>query len=324
MPLTNGPLSHMLRNRIYLGEINHKGQSFPGDHAALVAPDLFAAVQERLGGNTRRPAVSVNGRSAALLLGRIFDDRGHPMSPSHAVKGNIRYRYYVSSAWIQGRKAEAGSIARVPALLVENTVTQALLKNGVMEAHPGSTNTAITSDLLAAHDLRVEVHAHNLQIHLNVGPIRQDRGTDRHESPHHKGITIFDPDADVERQTVLIPFDPHPRKRQREILLPDRQGTEYIRPLRQKEQQNLIRSIALAKSWVREIKNGAAVRTIASREDKTERAIRMNLSLAFLDPKLVKAVMHGTLPRGVSARRLVDAPATWNAQWQRIGLSRPG
>ena len=35
-----------------------------------------------------------------------------PMSPSHANKKGVRYRYYVSHALLQNRKANAGSIAR--------------------------------------------------------------------------------------------------------------------------------------------------------------------------------------------------------------------
>ncbi len=49
----------------------------------------------------------------------------------------------------------------------------------------------------------------------------------------------------------------------------------------------------------------------------------MTLSLAFLDPKLVRAALNGSLPRGVSTRRLIDAPMLWHDQWQQIGLSRP-
>jgi hypothetical protein len=47
-----------------------------------------------------------------MLAGLIFDDRSHPMSPSHANKKGVRYRYHVSQALLQNRKAEAGSIAR--------------------------------------------------------------------------------------------------------------------------------------------------------------------------------------------------------------------
>ena len=47
------------------------------------------------------------------------------MSPSHAAKGGRRYRYYVSQAILQGRKHEAGSVARVPALEIEARVAEA-------------------------------------------------------------------------------------------------------------------------------------------------------------------------------------------------------
>jgi hypothetical protein len=39
--------------------------------------------------------------------------------------------------------------------------------------------------------------------------------------------------------------------------------------------------------------------SIASREGKTERSIRMTLSLAFLAPDIVKAAVEGRLPRGL-------------------------
>ena len=59
-------------------------------------------------------------------MGLIFDDRGHPMSPSHANKKGVRYRYYVSHALLQNRKANAGSIARVSAPDVEALVCNAV------------------------------------------------------------------------------------------------------------------------------------------------------------------------------------------------------
>src|ERR1035437_8955631 len=42
--LTNGPLAHLLRNRVYLGELNHRNRSYPGEHQAIVSPELFAEV----------------------------------------------------------------------------------------------------------------------------------------------------------------------------------------------------------------------------------------------------------------------------------------
>ena len=48
------------------------------------------------------------------------------MSPSHAAKGGHRYRYYVSQAILQGRKGDAGSIVRVPAMEIERRVAEAV------------------------------------------------------------------------------------------------------------------------------------------------------------------------------------------------------
>jgi hypothetical protein len=35
----------MLRNRMYVGEINHRDKSYPSEHAPIIDPRLFEAVQ---------------------------------------------------------------------------------------------------------------------------------------------------------------------------------------------------------------------------------------------------------------------------------------
>src|SRR3954469_19566514 len=130
VPLTNGPLAYLLRNRVYLGELNHKGASHPGQHEPIIAPSLYDAVQDKLTTN-RNGCRMQRAASGALLLGRIFDDRGNRMTPSTAKKGELRYRYYISSVLAQGRKSDAGSIRRVSASQIEAVVLEAL-----RTAHP--------------------------------------------------------------------------------------------------------------------------------------------------------------------------------------------
>jgi site-specific DNA recombinase len=50
--------------------------------------DLFEAVQARLTEQTNNHRAT-RMASEALLTGRIFDDRGNLMSPSHARKGSV-------------------------------------------------------------------------------------------------------------------------------------------------------------------------------------------------------------------------------------------
>ena len=48
------------------------------------------------------------------------------MSPSFSTNNGVRYRFYVSSALLRGRKAEAGSVRRVAAQAIEDAVVQAV------------------------------------------------------------------------------------------------------------------------------------------------------------------------------------------------------
>jgi hypothetical protein len=56
------------------------------------------------------------------------------------------------------------------------------------------------------------------------------------------------------------------------------------------------------------------------RAGKTERSVRMTLSLAFLSPNLAKAAIDGRLPRGFGTKRLMDLPMAWSDQWSSLGL----
>ena len=55
-----GALYHLLRSRIYRGEVVHKGISYPGEHKAIVDEELWNAVQARLAEN--RNTTQVPGR----------------------------------------------------------------------------------------------------------------------------------------------------------------------------------------------------------------------------------------------------------------------
>src|SRR3954467_8180151 len=80
VPLTNGPLAHLLRNRVYLGKLNHRDASHPGEHAPIITRTVFEAVQEKLTAN-RNGTHARRAASGALLVGRLFDDRGNRMTP---------------------------------------------------------------------------------------------------------------------------------------------------------------------------------------------------------------------------------------------------
>jgi hypothetical protein len=65
------------------------------------------------------------------------------------------------------------------------------------------------------------------------------------------------------------------------------------------------------------------IESIAARERKSERSIRMTLSLAFVAPPIVAAAIEGRLPRGFGSKRLMDLPMVWSQQWTVLGLKAP-
>jgi site-specific DNA recombinase len=92
-----GSLAYLLRNRFYIGEITYRGEVHRSEHEPILGRDLFEAVQAKRAANAVARQVRLRG-SAAILTGRLFDDRGNRMSPTHANKRGVRYRYYVSHA----------------------------------------------------------------------------------------------------------------------------------------------------------------------------------------------------------------------------------
>jgi len=120
---TRGPLAHLLKNRFYVGEVAFKGEILKGEQPAIIDRDLFDAVQARLN-EQRTTSSTTRMRSETLLAGRIFDDRGNRMTPSHTRKRGRKHRYYVSAALINGMADRAGSVRRVPADQISAGISQ--------------------------------------------------------------------------------------------------------------------------------------------------------------------------------------------------------
>ena len=321
--LTNGPLAYMLRNRLYLGEINHRDQSYPGEHRPIVDPALFGQVQARLDEN-RRGRCLKNERSQALLLGKLYDDRGNRMTPSYAIKKGVRYRYYVSCVLAQGRKDEAGSISRIASDAIETIVTDAVAKL------PGT-------DAGATRRNRPMPAGFDEKPHLDVGDVTERQPDPAHDRERVEQLVdkimirsqsveirlVERADLSVQSNVTTIPWSPATFRRRREVIQPTDVSSAAVRPIRTEARTKLLAAIAKGRRWLDGIVSAAAsdIESIAAREGLSERSARMILSLAFLAPDIVKAAVNGTLPRGFGVSRLTDLPASWNEQRQRLGLA---
>jgi site-specific DNA recombinase len=295
IPFTRGPLAHLLRNRFYIGEVAFKGEVLPGEQPAILDRDLFDAVQAKLN-DQRTNHTAARAKSEALLIGRIYDDRGNRMTPSHARKGGIKYRYYLSSPLLHGQPGRVGSVRRVPAAEVE-----ALVACAVRE-HLGGSTESEDGDLIRNRVVRVEVQADQLAV--EVKPEKAPNAEDH------------------DRLVLRVPWKKTPMKRRRDIIVPACVSPRDRRPIRAETRATLVASIARGRRWLDEIVAGTvSVEQIAARDKCSIRQVNMTISLAFLAPELVTAAVEGRLPRGIGVTRLRDAPAEWSRQYAMLGLS---
>ena len=213
------------------------------------------------------------------------------MSPTWATKGSKRWRYYVSQAALQGDRSKAGSIVRFPAGVVEALVADAI---GKLSSNGAASQTDVR-DLID----RVEIGRTTIQIRLSEVS-----------------------EADAGASIMTLPWSPPSPYRKREIIQGANDTKADARPMRANARAILIEALGDAHRWLDELLSDPrqTLESLASREGKTERSIRMTLSLAFLAPDIGKAAVEGRLPRGFGLKRLVGLPVAWPDQWRTLGL----
>ena len=150
-PLMRGSLYGMLQNRLYIGEVEHKGRSYPAEHQAIIGLELWKAVQVVLSKGKSERDLGSRASHPSLLAGIVFDAAGDRLTPSHAKKGSKRYRYYVSRRLITNTVEAVGDGQRLPAGELEGVVTGALFE---LLAAPSSLLAALGGEPLNTVDQR--------------------------------------------------------------------------------------------------------------------------------------------------------------------------
>jgi site-specific DNA recombinase len=124
---------------------------------------------------------------------------------------------------------------------------------------------------------------------------------------------------------LTLPWTRPSPRRKREIIQGANNAKTYARPMPANSRATLIEALHDAHRWLDELLSDPrhTLESLALREGKSERSIRMTLSLAFLAPEIVKAAVEGRLPRGFGLKRLVDLPMAWPDQWRTLELQAP-
>ncbi|MFC3085394.1 recombinase family protein [Tabrizicola soli] len=292
-PFSRGALFHLLRNRLYLGEIRHGDTYHPGLHPAIVDATLFDAVQHRLDGNARKRKSARESVARSALTGRIFDADGHPMSPTFAYgKGGRLYRYYVSAPLQQGARRSAGDTGprRASGPALEESLATALRRlmpeDMRMDVDP------------LARILRIEVLRDGVEVVLPITLLRR-----------------LEPRLATGEQAAVDPADPTHLRLELPLRLSTHRGrTEILAAAPRPRKADPVLVAALRSAQQMFMRGTQGRPTLDAAPDTSHR--RRLVRLAFLAPDLQRAILAGEQPENLTLARFLDSdlPLSWAAQ----------
>ena len=269
-----------------------QGQWFQGEHAAIVDRKTFDQVQQLLASKSAGRKAHRTA-SEALLMGKLYDDRGNRMSPSFSTNKGVRYRFYVSSALLRGRKAEVGSIGQLAAQAIEEAVVKAV-RNHLPADEPMND-----TQFLDRHLSRVDLGQNELIVSLR--PPEQDHADECNGDAALRTRLLWAPTA----STLPSSFNPN--------------APNY----REEPDFKAIQAIVRARHWASELSNGtyASVDELAASAKLNSKVVRNELRLAFLAPEVLDAILKGKPGCSLPDLRRIAA-ISWRSQRSELYENR--
>ena len=342
--LSRGALYLMLQNRIYRGEITHKGNAYPGEHQPILDKALWDEVQAILAENRVNRTTGTDATQPSLLAGLIFDEAGERLTPSHAVKKGTRYRYYVSRSLIVGTAKDKSTGRRIPAANLETLVITKLrsfladegaVLNVIREEHVDGAaqsrliarGVKIAKEIESLAPDRLRAMLITLLSRVEIRPDRVEISLRRRRLIKLLDAQSIDPttqggESDKEFEDLLT-------LKVRARL--QRVGREMKMLVENTDDQTradpaLLRIVARAHDIQERLmqKSGLTLHAIASQEHVTPGYVSRLLRLTSLAPDIITAIVNGKNPPQLTAKKLMrlalEIPVDWSAQRKLLGL----
>ncbi|MGE0669142.1 MAG: recombinase family protein, partial [Sphingomonadales bacterium] len=329
-----GALYTLLKNPVYIGRIKHKEKTYPGLHPPIVDQKAWDKVQQLLEQNRVDRKNGKHAKHPSLLVGKVFDDAGHPFTPSHAVKNGKRYRYYIERGDVPSPPGRRLRRKRIAASELESLVVRALqefLRSparvvemlSLSQASPEEIRRATVAAAHVAEQLQPDMQEGReliaslldkvafaeteLQILLNRGVLATTFGLRAPASKDEKTLDLIVP-ARLRRRGVELKF----------VI----EGSAEASPI---PDPALIKAVVKARRWREMLLNGdaATLNEVAQRENTSAPYVRRLLEVAFLAPDITAAILNGRQPINLTAETLTrceDIPERWDAQRRQFGF----
>ena len=319
-PFARGQLHHLLTNPVYIGRIRHKDQTYPGQHAAIIDMDLWDKVQMKLIAASARPRGRTDtATDPRILTGKLRDETGDLLTPTHTQRHGRRFSYYVSNRLIAGGTDPTGW--RLPADTLEGVlrqiVTSHLRKAAMGHAILAEPDASRAADLhRRAMELadRIETEPSLIGAMINSGTVRQGYLQLQLDASSLAAALAL-PAADLAAGLLHLspPFTIRRRGIETKIIAGERSPAPD--PVLQ-------RILAEAHLWARALRKGTSLTSIARETGRSEPYIRTRIGLAFLAPDLQAAIFEGRQLATISVAQILrdDLPMDWAEQRRLFGV----
>lgn len=322
--ITRGQIHKILTNPIYAVLIRHKDKTYPGLHSPIITKTLWENVQSllqaasarRRGGHVGKPT-----ESAAMLKGKVRDETGDLLTPSHTRRGTKICRYYVSNRLISRGRDPSGW--RLPARSLEATVA------GLVASH--FETCAKEHRVLSVDDARLSQNAsaavRNLAEKISANDTSLAASLIISAQLATSKISIKLDGTAVAcavglgndcLATDLLQFDAEFYCRRRGVELKIVAG-ELVRG----SDATLLSGLRRAHLWSEQLKSGVPLKDISKEANVSERYAARIIPLACLSPRIQTAIVKGLQPPELTLRRLVKSnlPMDWNEQEILLGFN---
>lgn len=164
-PFDKSALYNLLTNPLYIGKVRYKSALFAGEHAPIVAPEVFEAVQARLRSNGRQGGSDVRSRQSTLLRGLLYCQAcGRVMVHTYTDRGTRRYRYYTCTMALHAGRAKcptaslpAGEIEQLVVDQIERLSADPDLRAEILRQAENHVDAECASHVEAQHALQREL-----------------------------------------------------------------------------------------------------------------------------------------------------------------------
>ncbi|NJS39032.1 MAG: recombinase family protein [Rhodobacteraceae bacterium] len=318
---TRGQLHYLLTNPVYIGRIRHNDLSYPGQHPAIIDAALWGSVQAKLLAAKARPrGKSSTATEARMLTGKLRDETGDPLTPTHTQRRGRRFAYYVSHRLISGGTDPAGW--RLPAEGLEVSLRQIVAGHLRKAAEGQFLLTRPEAGGAAALAERASTTAH--QVETDPGAVGKIIAAGTLAKGHLTLkldpvaiATALDVPADALSDrllTIASPLDLRRRGVETRIIA----GEMIPAP-----DPILQRTLAEAHLWAGLIRSGTSLIDVARKTGQSEPYIRNRVALAFLAPKIQAAILDGKQQPDLSVAKLLrdGIPTDWAEQEKLFGVA---